>query len=177
MLRVARTILSFSYMIRDGNLVSWFTVQCGVPALHLVESDCIPQGGKERQITSFAKIRVVFSHIIDVRRTYKSYRLPYLLTPWRQNPKVHHRIHNSTPAIRQRIRPGPTRCDTFRNRLEFLRCEVVSPPAQPPSWRTTPCRLSETAYSIYSQLPSIPGVRLLQPQREDAPCRGDKGPT
>ena len=27
--------------------------------------------------------------------------------------------------------------------------------AQPPSWRTTPCLLSATAYSIYSQLPSI----------------------
>ena len=27
--------------------------------------------------------------------------------------------------------------------------------AKPPSWRTTPCRLSATAYSIYSQLPSI----------------------
>jgi hypothetical protein len=25
----------------------------------------------------------------------------------------------------------------------------------PPSWRTTPCRLSATAYSIYLQLPSI----------------------
>jgi hypothetical protein len=31
------------------------------------------------------------------------------------------------------------------------------PHAQPPSWRTTPCRLSATAYSIYSQLPSVPG--------------------
>jgi hypothetical protein len=31
------------------------------------------------------------------------------------------------------------------------------PHAQPPSWRTTPCRLSATAYSIYSQLPSISG--------------------
>jgi hypothetical protein len=27
--------------------------------------------------------------------------------------------------------------------------------AQPPSWRTTPCRLSATAYLKYSQLPSI----------------------
>ena len=27
--------------------------------------------------------------------------------------------------------------------------------AQPPIWRTTPCRLSATAYSIYSQIPSI----------------------
>jgi hypothetical protein len=36
------------------------------------------------------------------------------------------------------------------------------------SWRTTPCRLSATAYSSYSQLPSIPGGRLLHPQPEDA---------
>jgi len=27
--------------------------------------------------------------------------------------------------------------------------------AQSPSWRTTPCRLFATAYSIYSQLPTI----------------------
>ena len=27
--------------------------------------------------------------------------------------------------------------------------------SQPPSWRTTPCRLSVTAYSIYSQVSSI----------------------
>jgi hypothetical protein len=31
------------------------------------------------------------------------------------------------------------------------------PHAQPPSWRTTPCRLSAAAYSIYSQLPSVAG--------------------
>jgi hypothetical protein len=43
--------------------------------------------------------------------------------------------------------------------------------------RTTPCRPSATAYSIYSQLPSITGGRLLYPQPEDVPCRGDKGPT
>jgi hypothetical protein len=54
---------------------------------------------------------------------------------------------------------------------------VVSPPAQPPSWRVTPCRLSSTAYSIYSQLLSISGGRLLYSQHEDVPCRGDKGPT
>jgi hypothetical protein len=49
--------------------------------------------------------------------------------------------------------------------------------AQPPSWRTTPCRLSTTAYLIYSKLPCISGSRLLHPQPEDMPCRGDKGPT
>jgi hypothetical protein len=34
-----------------------------------------------------------------------------------------------------------------------------------------------TAYSVYSQLPSKTGGHLLHPQHEDAPCRGDKGPT
>jgi hypothetical protein len=31
-------------------------------------------------------------------------------------------------------------------------------------------------YSIYSQVSSIPIDRLLHPQPEDAPCRGDRGP-
>jgi hypothetical protein len=31
------------------------------------------------------------------------------------------------------------------------------PHAQPPSWRTTHCRLSAAAYSIYAQLPSVAG--------------------
>jgi hypothetical protein len=35
------------------------------------------------------------------------------------------------------------------------------PHAQAPSWRTTHCRLSATAYSIYSQLPSIAGRAIL----------------
>jgi hypothetical protein len=51
------------------------------------------------------------------------------------------------------------------------------PHAQPESWRTTLCRLSATAYSMHSQLPFISGGRLLHPQTQDAPCRGDKGPT
>jgi hypothetical protein len=40
----------------------------------------------------------------------------------------------------------------------------------------TPCRLSTTACSIYSQLDSISGGRLHHPQPEDAPCRGDRDP-
>jgi hypothetical protein len=47
--------------------------------------------------------------------------------------------------------------------------------AQPPRWGTTTCWLSATAYSIYSQLPSISGGRFLYPQSENAPCSGDKG--
>jgi len=43
--------------------------------------------------------------------------------------------------------------------------------------RITPCRLSGTAYSTYSQLPSIHGGRLLRPQRERAISYGDKTTT
>ena len=43
----------------------------------------------------------------------------------------------------------------FHNKIYFLRRGVVSTSPNPPSWRTTPCRLSATAYSIYSQPPSI----------------------
>jgi hypothetical protein len=28
-------------------------------------------------------------------------------------------------------------------------------PHQPPNWRTTPCQLSTTAYSLHSHLPSM----------------------
>jgi hypothetical protein len=45
--------------------------------------------------------------------------------------------------------------------------------AQTPSWRTTPCRPSETAYSIYPQLSSTLEAVLLP---KSAPCRGDRGP-
>jgi hypothetical protein len=37
----------------------------------------------------------------------------------------------------------------------FLRGGVFYPHVQPSSWRPTPCRLSATAYLLYSQLPSI----------------------
>jgi hypothetical protein len=55
---------------------------------------------------------------------------------------------------------GPRPSAIFRNQSEVLRWGVVSPPAEPPSRRATPCRLSATAYSIYSLLPSISGGRL-----------------
>jgi hypothetical protein len=45
------------------------------------------------------------------------------------------------------------------------------PNTQPPSWRTTHCRFSVAAYSVYSQLPPF-----LHPLPEDAPCCGDRDP-
>ena len=38
--------------------------------------------------------------------------------------------------------------------MDVLQGGVVSTSPNPLSWRTTPCRLTTTAYSIYSQLPS-----------------------
>jgi len=50
---------------------------------------------------------------------------------------------------------------------------------QTPSCRTTPCQLSATAYTIYSQLPPYWTYwRLFHPpQPEDKSCRGDRDPT
>jgi hypothetical protein len=79
----------------------------------------------------------------------------FLLTLWRKNPKVHHRTHNS-PQF-------PRLCVVFGNKYWVLWGGLIAP-AQPPSWRTTHCRLSATAYSIYSQLPSTSGSRLLYPR-------------
>ena len=47
-------------------------------------------------------------------------------------------------------------------------------PAQPPSSKTTLCRLSLTRTSNYSQLPSISAHRLLQQQPEEAPNCNDR---
>jgi hypothetical protein len=76
----------------------------------------------------------------------------------------------------QGISPGPRLLVVFRNKLIFYGERLLAP-RPTPKLGTTPCRLSATAYSTYSQLPSKTGGNLLHPQPEDAPCRGDKGPT
>jgi len=51
--------------------------------------------------------------------------------------------------------------------------EVLLALRSTPSWRITPGRLSATVYSTHFQLPSTSGVRLLYPQPENVPWRGD----
>jgi hypothetical protein len=66
----------------------------------------------------------------------------------------------------------------FRNKPIFYGEEELAPRPTPkledhPLSAVRDCLLN----ILYSQLPSISGGRLLHPQPEDAPCRGDKGPT
>jgi hypothetical protein len=58
---------------------------------------------------------------------------------------------------------------------QFVGCGVVSTSYKPPSFTIVPCRLSATAYSIYSQLLHVGG--RFYPQTEEAPFLGDRGPT
>ena len=66
------------------------------------------------------------------------------------NPKVHHRIHNSPPSLLSLI---PRLLWMCRNMINFFPARSSYHLAQPPSWKTTPCRLSAIAYSIYSRYP------------------------
>jgi hypothetical protein len=114
--------------------------------------------------------RILFEKLI-VTQLVKKY--PAFL----RNPKVHHRVHKSPPLdpilsqpypvrpidpylpkvhLNVILPPTPRHFETFRNRKIFT-VRGCRPHAQPSSWRTTPCRLSATAYSIYSQLPSAAG--------------------
>jgi hypothetical protein len=97
---------------------------------------------------------------------------------FRKNKKVilFHLLVKQSPVAMQGIRPGPRPLLNVRNKLIFYGEELLAP-RQTPKLEDHPCRLSATTYSIYSQLPSITGGRVLHPQPEDAPCRGDKGPT
>jgi hypothetical protein len=58
----------------------------------------------------------------------------------------------------------------------FFAARSCWPLAQTPSWRNTPYRLSESAYSTCSQRPSICGGRLLQSHPQDASCCGYRDP-
>jgi hypothetical protein len=70
---------------------------------------------------------------------------------------------------------GPRLLVVFRNKL-ISYGELLAPRPTPKLEDHTLSAIRD-CYSVYSQLPSKTGGRLLHPQPEDAPCRGDNGPT
>jgi len=67
-------------------------------------------------------------------------------------------------SVTQVVPKNPSKTEALCNILlqaALFDGEDCYPLAQSPSWRVTPWRLSATTHSIYSQLPSISGGRLL----------------
>jgi hypothetical protein len=92
--------------------------------------------------------------------------------PDQPNPYIHFLSLRSLSKVSVQVRGF---LNTFVTRLFFYGEELLAPHPTP---KLDDHPLSTAnAYSIYSQLPSIPRGRLLHPQPQDAPCRGDKGPT
>jgi hypothetical protein len=81
------------------------------------------------------------------------------------------------PRSFQRKRPVQRPCVTFRDKLVF-RAEKFLAAHPPPLHKLEDHPLSAVtiAYSIFPQVPSISGGRLLFPQPKGAPCPGDRDP-
>ena len=96
--------------------------------------------------------------IIILPSTPGSSKWPTSLRFPHQNPVYTSLLPHTVPfpLLRsyQSVSPGLRPFWLFSNMVCFYGEDLLAP-RPTPKWRTTPCRLSATAYSVYSQLPSI----------------------
>ena len=126
---------------------------------------------------------------MEHQRIVTSKNLASVLPQYKQVEDIHCLLRDVSPSNILRGDPGggevylriilspeqASRMWVFLNTF-FLHGGVCSQLAQTPSWRTTPRQLSATAYSIYSQLASLPeAVPLSATWGHAMPCW--QGPT
>jgi hypothetical protein len=121
-------------------------------------------------LTSCSHIKSKLCYDISFETAVRKHDLYKLLTF--DNPDLIS-IFNHLGRISKELVPAKCSIEIVVTNLFFTvnGCQLH---AQPPSWRTIPCRLSAAAYSIYSQLPSVAGNCSPIRKTEDAPCCGDR---
>jgi hypothetical protein len=129
-----------------------------------------PRTVQRRQRASHPRSLVTLNDLIS-----RTYRVKF---PWGTEPRsVPHDIA---------LEDEGAFCEAFNRNVSHQRDRgsVCDTPQEVHAWKlllidptqrrkATPCQLSETAYSTNSQLVTIAGGRIRQPQLEDEPCGGD----
>jgi hypothetical protein len=123
---------------KDGNKHPWIrTHDLSVQAIKTYGSDRAATGtGNLSPVGPNILIIILFSDTLNLCCSLRSrhprstqYEASTVITPWRKNPKIHHRIHNSSPPIPilshihfpmlslgPKISPDPRLCVVFRNK-------------------------------------------------------------
>jgi hypothetical protein len=94
------------------------------------------------------------------------------------NPKVHYRIHKYPPPVLiliHRISSGPRHMYVFRGKASLYGEELLAHRLTPKLDDHTLSAVRHCLFNIFAVALHM-GERLLHPQPDDAPCRGDRDP-